>query len=267
MIALKAKMLLNMHATSKEGSFMPKQSTISHVAPSKSVVSTGLPKNYHGHRARLRRKFKNSELRSLEDYELLEMLLFYVMPRSDTKPLAKALLNKFGSLRRIITAEPLNLREVEGVGETTSTLMRLLADLCSRLYLPVREQVHVLNHWSAVVQYCQLTMGQKPYESCRVLYLNSRNMLIGDEVLQNGTLDRVALYPRELVRHCLTHGAAAIILVHNHPSGDSSPSEADIMMTKNIQKALSPIGVLVHDHLIISEGEFVSMRASGLLMT
>ncbi len=221
---------------------------------------------YNGHRARLKRKFNRLDLRTLEDYELLEILLFYVVPRIDTKPLSKALLRKFGTLKGIVTADRLQLNEVQGVGEAAATFFRLLEDVYSRLHLPVGTQVHILNHWTAVLRYCQLTMGQKHHESCRVLYLNRKNFLVADELIQRGTLDKVAIYPREIVRRCVTNGAAAIILVHNHPSGDATPSTEDIAITRHIQTALASIGVVLHDHLIVGGNDCFSLRAKGLLV-
>ncbi len=223
-------------------------------------------KNLAGHRLRLRNRFMRSSIRSLPDYEILEMVLFQVFHRKDTKELSKILLNKFGSLAAVISADPVELRTIPGIGDTSIIYFKLLHDLFSRLFIPIQlEDVHILNSWLAVLNYCQLTMGFKKKEYFRVLFLNRKNLLIADELFDSGTIDRIVVYPREIARQSLVHGASAVILVHNHPSGDISPSKEDIEITQKISNALSSISVNLHDHLIIAQDKHFSFRANNLL--
>ncbi len=219
-----------------------------------------------GHRQRLKDKFLNSPRRALQDYEILEMILFYIIPRRDTKPIAKMLLNKFGSLAGIIFADDSALESIKGVGDGVVLYIKLCADLFSRISIPKQKgEVNILSSWLAVINYCQLTMGFKKSEAFRVLMLNKKNILIGDEFVDAGTVDKIAIYPREVSKMALLHGATAIILVHNHPSGDSTPSREDIEITKRIIDALAPINVSMHDHIIVAEHKHFSFKASGLI--
>lgn len=220
-----------------------------------------------GHRARLRERFAKAELRTLPDYEILEMVLYYAIPRADTKVIAKRLLIEFGSIAGIMSASPYELSKVEGVGEQTSHLFKLLLDFNSRLLVPsVPKHWNVLSNWHAVLNYCRLTMGyQKKIEFFRVLYLNRKNYLLADEFHDNGTIDKVQVYPREIARKVIEFSASAIILIHNHPSGDPKPSENDIEITKLVAKVLEPLGAMVYDHLIVAGFEHFSFRASKLL--
>lgn len=221
-----------------------------------------------GHRKRLRARFLKTNLRTLPDYELLEIMLFYAIPRADTKALAKRLLAEFGSLAGVINADEAALKSIEGAGEGVKCLFKVLLDFSSRLLLPT-ESVHslnVLDNWHSVLDYCKITMGyQKKSESFRVLYLNRKNHLIADEFQDYGTIDRVHVYPREIARKVIESGASAVILVHNHPSGDTKPSNDDLVVTRNIAKALEPLGALVHDHLIVAGREHFSFRANRLV--
>ncbi len=219
-----------------------------------------------GHRTRLKMRFLHAPKRSLPDYEILEMILFYAVIRRDTKPIAKILLKKFGSLAGVIFADDASLKTVVGVGEGIIFFIKLLSDFFSRLCVPQQKgEIHVLSSWLAVLNYCQLTMGFKKSESFRVLMLNKRNILIADEFVDAGTVDKIAIYPREIARMSLLHGATAIILVHNHPSGDPTPSKEDIEITMKIIEALAPINVTVHDHVIVAEHNHFSFKASNLL--
>ena len=218
-----------------------------------------------GHRKRLKARFMKAPSRTLPDYEILEMVLFLVVLRKDTKPLAKELLKKFGSLKRILTADSNDLKSVKGAGESVKFICKLLADLFSRLYLPIEKKVNVLSNWTAVVNYCMLTMGGEKKEYCRALYLDKRNALITDEVLQSGTVDGVMIYPREVAKQCLIHGATAVILVHNHPSGQAEPSKEDLDMTKELETVLKAVNIVLHDHIIVVEDGYFSFNQAGLL--
>ncbi|RZI47686.1 DNA repair protein RadC [Rickettsiales endosymbiont of Peranema trichophorum] len=218
-----------------------------------------------GHRERLRERFLKSTIGTLQDYEILEMFLFSCYPRRDTKALAKELLRKFGSIHGVLNAEPSSLLTIKGIGANTACMLKLLEDIISRVVIPNKKNFDVLSNWSAVLGYCRTTMGYKSIEVFRVLYLNRNNLLLCDEVIQEGTLDRVAVYPREILKTCLNMGASAIILVHNHPSGDPRASSDDISMTKHIIKTLEPLNISVHDHLIVSHDCIFSFKNVGLL--
>ena len=219
-----------------------------------------------GHRNRLKTRFLNSPRRTLQDYEILEMVLFNVIPRRDTKPMAKLLLKKFGSLAGVVFADDSALKTIPGIGDSVVLLIKLMADFFSRICIPQKKgEVHVISSWMAVIHYCQMTMGFKKNESYRVLFLNKRNILIADEFIEAGTVDKIAIYPREISKMSLLHGATAIILVHNHPSGEINPSKEDIEVTKRIIAALVPINVTLHDHLIVAEHNHFSFKASGLI--
>lgn len=218
-----------------------------------------------GHRKRLKERLLKSPIRTLPDYEILEMILFSVFPRKDTKSLAKKLLSKFGSLAEIVNADSTDLKSIEGVGDALIIQMKLLSDIFSRLHLPIDKPLQVLNNWMSVINYCNLTMGYKKVELFRVLYLNKNNCLIADQLCEHGTVDRIQIYPREIAKKALECNASAIILVHNHPSGAIEPSKEDIEMTKQIAKALSAISINLHDHLIISKNSHYSFRAKGLI--
>ncbi len=218
-----------------------------------------------GHRKRLKEKFLKVPIRSLADYEILELVLFDVFARCDTREMAKLLINKFGSVAGVLNAEPIELKQIEGIGDNAVFHLKLLLDLFSRLYMPVSEDKPVLSNWHSVINYCNLTMGFRKTECFRVLYLNKKNMLISDELSEGGTVDKVQIYPREIAKRAIEHSASAIILVHNHPSSEAKPSAEDIEMTKSIANALSPLSIKVHDHLIVANNNHYSFRASGLL--
>lgn len=222
--------------------------------------------SYHGHRKRLRQRFNSAPIRTLPDYEILEMILFYAIPRGDTKITAKQLLGKFGSLSGVLNAEARDLELMDGIGEGAATLLKLLLDFNSRLSLPLEyKDVQVLNNFPTVLSYLKLTLGFRKTECFKVLFLNRKNILIGDEIFEGGTVDKVQIYPREVVKRALSYNASAVILVHNHPSGDCSPSKEDLDVTKEIQTALNLVSINLHDHIIIAENNHYSFRNTGLI--
>ena len=223
------------------------------------------PPHYHGHRQRLRERFLTAGADALSDYELLEMVLFTAQPRRDMKPLAKTLLKKFGAFAEVIHApEPL-LREVDGIGEATIIQLRLIAAAANRIAKGELKQKHALSSWQDVITYCRTSMAFAEKEQFRLLFLDKRNQLIADEVQQTGTVDHTPVYPREVIKRALELSATAIILVHNHPSGDPTPSQADIRMTKAIVDIAKPLGIAVHDHIIVGRNGHTSLKGSGLM--
>jgi DNA repair protein RadC len=222
------------------------------------------------HRDRLRQRFLGSGPDTLQDYELLEMVLFAVNPRKDVKPLAKALIKAFGDLWGVINAPPERLRgfKVDGVSLASDNAVATIRVVGAAALRAMRRQVldrPVLSSWQALLDYCAAAMAHEPIEQFRLLFLDRKNVLIADEVQQRGTVDHTPVYPREVIRRALELTASAIILVHNHPSGDPTPSRADIEMTKQIVSAADALGITVHDHLIIGKGRHSSFKAMGLL--
>jgi DNA repair protein RadC len=223
------------------------------------------PPHYLGHRERLRDRFREAGTDALSDYELLELLLFRAQPRRDMKPIAKALLEKFGSFAEVISAPEKRLAEVDGIGEASITELKIVQAAASRL---VRGQVKkrpVLSSWSAVLDYCRTAMAFSDKEQFRVLFLDKRNQVIADEVQQTGTVDHTPVYPREVVKRALELSATAVILVHNHPSGDPTPSRADIQMTQSIVEIAKPLGIAVHDHIIVGKEGHASFKGLKLI--
>jgi DNA repair protein RadC len=221
--------------------------------------------HYAGHRKRLRERFMADAGQSMADYELLEMVLFQAFPRQDVKPLAKALIDKFGDFGAVISAEPARLEEIDGIGEAAVATLKVIEAAAVRL---ARSKVlgrPVLGSWQALLDYCQASMGHNKTEQFRVLFLDRKNVLIGDEIQQRGTVDHTPVYPREVVKRALELGASALILVHNHPSGDPTPSRADIEMTRQIAEAGKSLGIALHDHLVIGKAEHASFKSLGLL--
>lgn len=220
--------------------------------------------HYHGHRDRLRARYREHGDAALADYEILEMLLFRLIPRKDTKPIAKALIGRFGTLAGVFGAPIALLQEVNGIGETVALDLKLIATIGHRSLKSELRQKHVLSSWSAVIDYCHAAMAYETKEQFRILFLDKRNTLIADEVQQTGTIDHTPVYPREVVKRALELSATAIILVHNHPSGDPTPSRADIDMTKLIVETAKPLGIAVHDHIIIGKDGHVSLKGLRL---
>lgn len=221
--------------------------------------------HFHGHRDRLRQRFRESGDRALADYELLELLLFRLIPRRDTKPIAKALLARFGSLPEVLGAPTYLLIEVKGVGDSVATDLKLVAAIAHRMLKGELKGRQVLASWSSVIEYCRAAMAFEAREQFRVLFLDKKNALIADEVQQTGTVDHTPVYPREVVKRALELSATAIILVHNHPSGDPTPSRADIEMTKLIIDTAKPLGITVHDHIIIGKDGHASLKGLKLI--
>jgi DNA repair protein RadC len=235
---------------------------------SSGIKSSGFAEaapHYHGHRERLRDRFRGVGADALSDYELLELVLFRALPRRDVKPLAKTLIGKFGSFAEVVHAPPERLGEVEGLGEAAITEIKLIAAAASRVAKGQLKQRTVLSSWSAVIEYCRAAMAFADKEQFRILFLDKRNQLIADELQQVGTIDHTPVYPREVVKRALELSATAIILVHNHPSGDPTPSKADIDMTRDIAKAALALSITVHDHLVIGRKGHASFKSLGLL--
>ncbi len=221
--------------------------------------------HYHGHRDRLRARFRDSGDTALADYEILELLLFRLIPRRDTKPIAKALLQRFGSLADVFGAEAALLQEVKGVGEAVALDLKLTAAVAHRMLKSQLRGRQVLASWSSVIDYCHAAMAYEAREQFRILFLDKRNALIADEVQGRGTVDHTPVYPREVVKRALELSATALILVHNHPSGDPTPSRADIDMTKMIIDTAKPLGITVHDHIIIGRDGHASLKGLRLI--
>jgi DNA repair protein RadC len=221
--------------------------------------------HYLGHRERLRRRFREAGADALPDYELLEMILFRAVPRRDTKPLAKAILAHFGSFTEALNAPEERLKEVPGLGEAAITEMKLVRAAALRLVRGEVLERPVLASWSQVLDYCRASMGFEAKEQFRILFLDKRNQIIADEVQQKGTVDHTPVYVREVVKRALELLATAIVLVHNHPSGDPTPSRADIEMTKQIVSAAKNLGIVVHDHIIVGKQGHASFRGLGLI--
>jgi DNA repair protein RadC len=228
----------------------------------------GLPQprpHYHGHRDRLRARFREAGPEALADYELLELVLFRALPRRDVKPIAKELLKTFGSLAEVLAAPPERLARVRGLGEESATDLKIVQAAASRLLRGEVKGRDVLSSWSAVLDYCRTAQGFAEKEEFRILFLDKRNKLIADEVQQTGTVDHTPIYPREVVKRALELSATAIILVHNHPSGDPTPSRADVDMTKAIVEVAKPLGIAVHDHIIVGKDGHASLKGLRLI--
>ena len=217
-----------------------------------------------GHRKRLRTRFLAAP-DTLPDYELLELILMGAVPQRDMKPLAKALISEFGSFAEALAAPPARLAQVKGMGEAAIAAFKVVHEAARRLARGEVRQRPALASWSAVVEYCRTAMAYAEKEQFRVLFLDKRNQLIKDEVQQTGTVDHTPVYPREVVKRALELSATAIILVHNHPSGDATPSRADIEMTKAIVEVARPLGIAVHDHLIVGRDGHRSLKGLGLI--
>jgi len=233
------------------------------VVPAKTKTPAEKP-HYLGHRERLRTRFREAGPEALSDYELLELLLFRSIPRADTKERAKALIRRFGSLGEVLGAPEHLLREVEDIGEAAALDLKIVSAAAQRMVRGEIKQREILSSWTQVLDYCRAAMAFEPREQFRILFLDKKNVLIADEVQQTGTVDHTPVYPREVVRRALELSATAVILVHNHPSGDPTPSRADIDMTKTIIAAAKPLGIAVHDHIIIGKKGYASMK--GLLL-
>ncbi len=223
------------------------------------------PRHYEGHRKRLRSRFAERGREALADYELLELLLFRSIPRRDTKPIAKDLLARFGTLAGVLSAPEGLLCEVPGVKQATAQDLALVRAASQALIQSSLKEGSILSSWADVVRYCRAAMAHDPIESLRVLFLDRKNRLLRDEVLQTGTVDHTPAYPREILKRALELSAGSIILVPNHPSGDPTPSRADIEMTQSIIQAAEALDLSVHDHIIVGQEGHASLRALGLM--
>ncbi|APX67048.1 DNA repair protein RadC [Sphingomonas sp. gentR] len=219
--------------------------------------------DHAGHRARLRDRLLGGG--GLLDHELIEYLLMTAIPRRDTKPMAKALLREFHDIGGVLTADPIALQRVDGIGETAAATIKIAQACALRLVQAEAMKRPVLSNWQALLDYLHADMAHHGVERVRVLHLNTRNMLIRDELMGQGSIDQAPVYVREVIRRAIDFGSAALILVHNHPSGDPSPSRADIDVTRAIAEAGKRLGITVHDHIIIGTSGHVSLRAQGLI--
>ena len=226
----------------------------------------GRPPSYLAdHRKRLRERFRSGGASAMLDYELLELALFRAIPRQDVKPLARRLIETFGDVNGVLSAPVARLEAVAGVGPAVATELKIVEALAHRMARAKVLQRHVISSWDAVLDYCHTVMAHRDTEQFRILFLDRKNILIADEAQGQGTVDHVPVYPREVVKRALELNASALILVHNHPSGDPTPSEADIDMTRQIHEAASALGIALHDHLVIGRSRELSFRAEGLL--
>ncbi|MET0545917.1 MAG: DNA repair protein RadC [Caulobacterales bacterium] len=221
--------------------------------------------HYEGHRERLRARFKQAGGNALADYELLELLLFRIIPRRDVKPLAKDLLKRFGGLSGVLAAPLPRLAEVDGLSESAALELKILQAAFEHAAKDEAKRKPVVSSWSSLLEYCKISLRHEPREQFRILYLDKRNQLISDEILNHGTVDHAPVYPREVARRALEVSASAIILVHNHPSGDPTPSKADVEITKQVVAATKTVGVTVHDHLVIGSNFTASFKSLGLM--
>jgi len=222
--------------------------------------------HYTGHRQRLREKFLKSGKDALADYELLELILYGAKPRGDTKPLAKELIKKFGSLAGVIKADINELNKIKGLGEAGITTIKLHKAVAVELLKnEIKEEKDILSSWKSLLNYCKIAIQDEKKEEFRILFLNKQNELIADEIQQFGTIDHVMVYPREVVKRALELCSSAIIMVHNHPSGNPTPSQSDMTMTVKIKSALLAVDIKLHDHLILGGDEHYSFSSYGIL--
>ncbi len=223
------------------------------------------PPHYHGHRERLRTRLREAGANAIADYELLELVLFRAIPRRDVKPLAKALIARFGSFAEVIAARPERLAEIDGMSAASINEFKIIEASAQRFAKGAVKKRLPLGSWREVVDYCRTAMAFADREEFRILFLDKRNGLIADEVQGAGTVDHTPVYPREVVRRALELAATALVLVHNHPSGDPTPSTADIKMTLDVIAIATPLGVAIHDHLIVGRDGHTSLRAQKFI--
>jgi len=221
--------------------------------------------HYAGHRQRLRDRFAKAGSDGIADYELMELLLFRAIPRRDVKPLAKTLIDQFGSFGAAIAADAARLAEIEGISDTVISEFKIVQAAALKLSQAKILDRPALSSWAALIDYCNAAMAYNDTEQFRILFLDRKNVLIADEIQQKGTIDHTPVYPREVVKRALELSASSFILVHNHPSGDPTPSQADIDMTRQIVESAKPLGISVHDHLVIGKGSHVSFKTLGLI--
>jgi len=224
------------------------------------------PDDHAGHRQRVRERFLRVGGEAMEDYEVLELALQLVIPRRDTKALAKTLLREFGSFSGVFNASTARLGQIKGLGPTTVAHLKVIQAVAARFG---RDQIDVeqpiLSSWTQLIDYCRMQMAFQPIEQFRILFLDKKNRLIADEVQQTGTVDHTPVYPREVIKRALELSATAIILVHNHPSGDPTPSAADVRMTRELADTAKPLGIMLHDHIIVGKAGHNSLRSLKLI--
>ena len=218
-----------------------------------------------GHRERLKDRFLKSSEHELPDYEIIELILFFANPRTDMKPLAKNLLAKYNDIGSILAADYDNLKEFPGINNSAMTLFKLIKETSVRIAKESIINKSVISSWENVIEYLRTSMGYSPIEIFRVIYLNKNNIIISDETLQEGTVDQVNIYPREILKRSIILDATAIILVHNHPSGKAKPSISDIELTNNISTILAPLNIVIHDHVIITNNKYYSFKSEGII--
>ncbi|MDB5725061.1 MAG: hypothetical protein JWQ16_1815 [Novosphingobium sp.] len=243
---------------------------VSDLFPERDIVRVDVPKDdaandVAGHRARLRKRLLDGGAEALADHEVVEYLLMTAIPRRDTKPLARSLIKRFGSLAGVFNADSAALAKHPGMGETSAAALLIVALAARRMARQAVREQPVLGSWQALIDYLTIDMAHLTVERVRVLYLNTQNMLIHDEHVGDGSIDEAAIHPREVIRRALDLGATALILVHNHPSGSPQPSRADIQITNKIAEAGRLLGITVHDHVIIGREGHVSLKAKGLI--
>jgi DNA repair protein RadC len=230
-----------------------------------SGAAEGPVKHFHGHRERIRQRIMKGDGSHFDDYEILEVLLCAFIPRVDVRPIAKTLVDTFGTVSAALAASPERLMEIDGVGETTAAYIRATNLLLQRAAADQLKERPVISNWAALLNYVSAKIKHEKTEQARVLYLDRKNKLIADELAGRGTVDHAPIYPREIARRALELAASAVILVHNHPSGDPTPSRADVELTRDIERALAPFEIKVHDHLVVGARETISMKAKGLI--
>lgn len=221
--------------------------------------------HYLGHRQRLRDKLLNNGSEALADYELLELVLSIAIPRRDVKPLAKELINTFKTFGGVITANPSDLKQIKGVGDTVIATLKIIEASQIKTLKDKIENTSIISSWTELIDYCKLNIGNKDTEEFHILYLNTKCHLIKDETHSTGTINTSSVYPRKILKEVLKIGATSIIIVHNHPTGDTTPSKADIQITNKIKETLKTIDVSLHDHLIVAKGNYISFKMLGLL--
>ena len=221
--------------------------------------------HYTGHRQRLRQRFVATDGEGMPDYEMLELLLSQAIPRADVKPVAKALLARFGSLGEVVSAPPDALQTVKGVGEAAAVALKVVRATSIRLTRQHVQNTNIISSWNSLIDYCKAAMGYEKIEQLRVLYLDGKNVLIADEIQQRGTVDHTPIYPRQVLKRALELNASALILVHNHPSGDPTPSKQDIDLTKEVRESAEKLGISLHDHVIIGKSAHISFKSMNLL--
>ncbi len=221
--------------------------------------------HWQGHRDRLRQRFQKSRGRDLSDYEVLELFLFYILPRRDTKPVAKALLEKFKTFENMAFAETKRLCEVPGIGPSAALALHVYGEMIIRQAKQKIEKAPLLDSWERVVEYCRLKDGFQTSENVHILFLNNKNQLISDEIVAEGTVDQTSFYIRNIIKRALELQACSLLLVHNHPSGDVTPSQADIEETRKLNQAAQLMGLTLHDHLVVSKEHYTSLRNMGII--